>query len=208
MNEVRETETDRRRGPKLVAIFATLALPLVVVGKAVAASMVEYALLLVAVLLLAATSYEGPSAPNHQGIVTLQNHLQTDAQEAAFFHLHGNRRKEITALGKTLAAANGLVGLASTCTDCADAEADLQLIVRLASELQARAQQNACNPDGVVDGQEACDPSANPSGCPILVLPSFCNDDCECAIVPTGPVPCDLPFPAECDDACQCQPAS
>jgi len=208
MDDAREAEMDRRRGPKLVGIVATLTLTLVVVGKAVAATMVEYALLLVAVLLLAATSFEQPGSRNHNAIVTIQDHLATAAQDAAFFHLHGDRSKEIVALTKALGAANGLVGLTSTCRDCGDAQTDLQQIIQLADRLKARAVLNACNPNGIVDGQEACDPSANPTGCPILTLPSFCNDDCECVGVPTEPVPCDLPFPAECNDACQCEPAS
>jgi hypothetical protein len=98
--------------------------------------------------------------------------------------------------------------LTSACDDCGDLRDNIQQVIDLAAGLRARALHNTCTPDGIVGSSEQCDPLAQPSGCPVLTLPSFCNDDCECQVVPTEPVPCDLPFPATCDDACQCQPIS
>ncbi len=199
------TVTKRKIGPWVVGGASTVALTVIVVGKAIAASMVEYALLLVAVLLLAATVQTSP--PRQEGFVKVLDQLQAASEGAARAHLNGDRHAELAGLAKTTGAVHALLGMTGSCEDCGDLRTDLQqisqIVLGLKDALRAAA---SCNPDGVVSTNEQCDPLADPTGCPIRTFPTFCDENCQCATALPTTVPCTFPFPAECDADCDCEP--
>ena len=202
---IASTATQRKLGRWLVGGASVLALTLIVTGKAIAASMVEYALLLVAVLLLAATVQSSP--PPNEGFVNVLSHLQAASEGAAQAHLNGDRHGELAGLAKTTGAVHALLGMTASCDDCGDVRSDLQqisqIVLGLKDSLRAAA---SCNPDGVVSANEQCDPLADPTGCPIRTFPTFCDENCQCATALPTTVPCTFPFPAECDADCNCEP--
>ena len=181
-------------------------LTLLIAGKALAASMAEYGLLLALIAVVCISAISVPPAPDGHGLHAAATHLQAYAEGAALAHLNGKHGKESAGLGKVLASAKAMLATTTTCSAYDALTPKLQQIMQVATQLKARAAHPTCKPDGVVSAKEQCDPLANPTGCPILILPSFCNDDCICAPVPSQPVPCDLPFPAACNSGCQCQP--
>jgi hypothetical protein len=191
----------------VVAAACVFVLTLAIAAKALAVSMAEYALLLALIAVALTVTLPLPVPPNAHGLHAAASHLQAYAEGAAVAHLNGKRSKESAALGKVLGGAKAMLAVTSTCSADDELTTRLQQIQQVATQLKARAAHPTCKPDGVVGDKEQCDPLAHPTGCPILTLPSFCNDDCACAAVPSQPVPCDLPFPAACNAACQCQPS-
>jgi hypothetical protein len=192
--------------PRLLASASVFVLTLLIAGKALAVSMAEYALLLALIAISLAISVTVPTTSDGHGLHAAVTHLQAYAETAALAHLNGKRGKESAGLGKVISAAKSMEKVTSTCRAYDELTPRLEQIQNVATQLKAQATHSKCKPDGVIGEHEQCDPLAQPTGCPILTLPSFCNDECACAPVPTQPVPCDLPFPATCNTACQCLP--
>lgn len=193
------------RDSRIFAASGVFVLSLLVAGKALAVSMAEYALLLALIAISLSIAAVVPVDPHGHGLHAAVTHLQANAEAAALAHLEGNRHRESAGLSKTIGAAKNLMKQTSSCRAYDELTTDLQKIVDAAGTLKARAAHpTTCKPDGVIGEHEQCDPLANPTGCPILTLPSSCDDECVCA--GTQPVPCNLPFPATCSVACQCQP--
>jgi len=166
--------------------FLCTALLFLPVPKASAASMVEYALLLVAVLLLAASAQDADLPPGSQVVI---NQLDLSVEGARAANLVGNRAAELSRLSKAIGAAEALMGMTSACGECGDLRDDLQQIIGQAALLKTQAvgASGTCNPTGILQPTEQCDPLAIPSGCPVnATAVTYCSDECTCqiAIVP------------------------
>jgi len=166
----------------LLLCFAGTALFLCLVAKAAAASMVEYALLLVAVLLLAASARQAPLPPATPLLVA---QLETAAEGARAANIVGNSVAEISRLSKAIGAAEALMGMTSACSDCGDLRATLQQVIGYAALLKTSAvgASGSCQPNGFVQPTEQCDPLAVPNGCPVnATAVTYCSDECRCEI--------------------------
>src|SRR5262249_14594063 len=130
----------RAAGPRVVRVVGVAAFTIAMAGKVFAASMVEYALLLVAVLLLAESSPLQQGGPSTEAVHAVTAELTTAAQDAAEAHLNGNRTQEIAGLAETIGLAKGALALASQCDACGDATAEIQQVLDIATHLKARAQ--------------------------------------------------------------------
>lgn len=166
--------------PSLRFLLATtlLLLPL----KAIAASMVEYALLLVAVLLLAASTYQ--QVPPGWSVVI--GHLQADVVAARDANQEGDQVNELINLSKAIGATRALLGMTVACDGCGTARTTLQEILGRLSRLKTEAvgASESCHPNGLVQPNEQCDPTASPTGCPVTTELTFCDDTCRCVPVP------------------------
>jgi hypothetical protein len=180
-------------------VFFTVAMA----SKVLAVSMAEYGLFL-AILAIVSIADIGP---NTNGAKSVLGELQAAAQHASLAHLNGNRTQEIAGLAETMGLTKAMLALTAGCDACGEQTADLQQLLDVATHLKAVAQggTGTCKPDGVIGRKEACDPLAQPSGCPTTTFDTFCDDACEC-VSPPSTTPCDFPFPTECDAQCNCTP--
>jgi Flp pilus assembly pilin Flp len=172
-------------GPWLVAALCVLVLT-AAMPQTASATAVEYAVMLALILVTCITDVSASGLPQDGAALNaITAQFQTAANAAALANSEGDRAKEISRLGKTLGAAEALMGMTSSCDTCDDLRTHLQQIIGLAALLKSRALGvgGACNPDGVIQGGEQCDPLAVPTGCPVLTVPSFCSDECQCEIV-------------------------
>jgi len=172
-------------GPWLVAAVCVLVLTPAMPQKA-AATAVEYAVMLALIIVVSITAIDELSQ-NPAALNALITQFQAAAAGAALANTDGNRPKEIGGLGKTIGLAEALMGLTSPCNTCDTLRTQLQQIIGIAAFLkgQALGVASTCNPDGVIEDGEQCDPLIQPNGgCPILTVPSFCNARCQCEISP------------------------
>jgi hypothetical protein len=145
------------------------------------AGLVEYPFILALIEILVIIVPEGTPG----GVVG--NQLLTAVEGAALANSEGNRPKEISRLGKVIGLAEALMGITSSCGDaCGALRGDLQQVIGIAANLKSLALGvvASCHPNGVIQGNEQCDPLAVPTGCPVLILPSFCSDECQCVLTP------------------------
>lgn len=142
------------------------------------ATAVEYAVMLALIIVVTITAI----TQQGNGSNVVLRHLQSAVESAQFANGNGDQRMEFTNLSRAIGAAKALMGMTSSCDDCGDARAALQGIIGLAAERRASVfgASAGCNPNGVIDPGEQCDPLANPTGCPITTFPLFCNDLCQC----------------------------
>ena len=162
--------------------FLCAALLFLPVPKASAASMVEYALLLVAVLLLAASAQDADLPPGSQVVI---NQLDLSVVGARAANLVGNRAAELSRLSKAIGAAEALMGMTSACGECGDLRNTLQQIIGHAALLKTSAvgASGTCQPNGIIGPNEQCDPLAKPTGCPVNTTAlTYCSDDCLCEL--------------------------
>jgi hypothetical protein len=183
----------------------TIVFTLTMASKVLAARMAEYALLLF--LIAISLSVQGPTGPKDNGASSVLGQLRAAGEHAAAAHLNGNRTQEIAGLAETMGLTKAMLAITGSCDTCGDLRSDLQQILDVATHLKAVAQggTGTCKPDGVIGRHEACDPLAQPSGCPITTFETFCDDACECTSPPSQ-IFCDFPFPTECDAQCNCTP--
>jgi hypothetical protein len=181
MAEIIKTQRGHALGSWRRAVVCAVALTLVTVGKAVAATLAEYGLLLALIAIAIPLGLEG-QAPLHQ--------LQTAIEAAQAANATGNQRQELSHLSKAIGLEEALMAINASCGACGDLEADLQELIGLTSKLRARVLITpGCKPDGVVAANEECDPLAVPTGCPTGSIPTFCNDLCQCEEVATTTTP-------------------
>ena len=131
----------------------------------------------VAGVLYAANHGSGPQVVLDQLEAAVQGAL--DAKQA------GNRRVEFSRLAKAIGAAESLMRMTSSCdTRCDDLRSDLQTLIGMLAHAKSFLLAVAtCNPNGVIQGNEQCDPLAVPTGCPIATTVTFCNEECRCQAV-------------------------
>jgi hypothetical protein len=144
--------------------------------KAVAASMVEYALLLFAVLIVAATPLEKPPAAT-----TTKERLVTSVQNASLAAEAGDRSTELAWIGSASGATSALIGFTAPCEEenCETVRDMGQEILGLLARRKSALVGGSCG-NGVIEGLKQCDPSAVPTGCETTTAPSFCSTDCLC----------------------------
>ncbi len=166
-------------GPWLVAALCVLLLTFTTPRKAEATA-VEYAVMLALIIVVCITAITDRSSQNEWSVVGKQ--LTAAATDAAAANSAGDQTKEASRLSKTIGAAKAMMGITTSCDNCDEVRTDLQQIIGLAELLRSRARGvvSACNPDGVIDPNEQCDPLAVPTGCPVLTFPTFCSDQCLC----------------------------
>ena len=165
-------------GPWVVAALCALLLTYASPRKAEATA-VEYAVMLALIIVVCITADVPPSKSTSESWSVVGNQLITAANGAADANSAGDQSREISRLSKAIGAADALMGMTSSCDDCNQASSDLQEIIGLAGLLKARALGVAACPEG----SEQCDPLAVPTGCPIAIVPTFCNDECMCVPV-------------------------
>ncbi len=124
--------------------------------------------------------------PGSQVVV---NQLATSVEGARTANMVGNRVAELSRLSKAIGAAEALMGMTSDCDECGDLRDALQQIIGQAALLKTSAvgASGTCNPNGILQPNEQCDPLAIPSGCLInATAVTYCSDECRCeiAIVP------------------------
>lgn len=163
----------------LVALLcvALFALP---VPRASAVSLAEYALLLGLIAIFGAEFQPAPGS----GVVIDQLVAAVEGARAA--SIVGNSTAELSRLSKAAGAAQALLGMTASCSDCTDARTALQQIIgRLAFfKTSIIGASGSCNPNGIVQPNEQCDPLAINTGCPTnATLPLYCSDECTCEIV-------------------------
>lgn len=171
-------------GPWLVGLLCVLVL-VATTPREAAAGLVEYAviLFLTAVVAIVFLELEGVN----QGSPVVLGQLETAVNGAALANSEGDPHTEITKLSKAMGAAEALMGMTASCDDCADLRSDLQQIIGLLALLKSQALGvvTTCEPNGVIQGNEQCDPLAVPTGCPTSTTEFiFCNDECQCQGIP------------------------
>jgi Flp pilus assembly pilin Flp len=172
--------TNKPRRLRLVRILgiALLLLPL----KALA-GLTEYALILalIAIIAIAALKLNLPL-----GSQLVIDQLTTSIEGARAANIVGNSTAELTRLSKAAGAAQALMGMTAACSDCGDFRATLQQIIGQIALLKTSiaGASGTCNPNGIVQPNEQCDPLAINTGCPTnATLPLYCSDECTCEIV-------------------------
>jgi len=173
-------------GPWLVAALCVLVLTPAVPQKADATA-VEYAVMLALIIVVCVTAVS-PLGINSEAWGAIGGQFQTAAGGAELANTEGDWPKEISRLSKTIGAAEAMMGLTSSCDDCGELRNNLQQIIGTASLLKSRAigVVASCNPNGVIEGNEQCDPIAVPTGCPTSTTQFlFCNDECQCQGIAT-----------------------
>jgi len=169
----------------LVALLcaALIALP---IPRASAVSLAEYPLLLTLILILADEVQSAGVTPGSKVVID-QLVLAVEGARAAA--IVGNSTAELSRLSKAAGAAQAILGMTASCSDCTDARATLQQIIgRLALfRTSIVGASGSCNPNGIVQPNEQCDPLAPTTGCPTNTIElTYCSDECICevAIVP------------------------
>ncbi len=146
-----------------------------------AATLAEYGLLLalIAVVCIGAL-FETP----HGNAVLTQLVDAVDGARQA--NSEGDTIHEFARVSKALGAAHALMGMTSACDGCDTLRNGLQEIIgRLAAfKADIIGVAHACHPNGIIQPNEQCDPLAVPTGCPITIELTFCNDECRCQPVP------------------------
>jgi hypothetical protein len=114
------------------------------------------------------------------GSVVLFRQLQTALEGARAANIVGNPTAELSRLGKAIGASEALLGMTSACDACGRLEDTLQQVIGHLALLKANlvGVSSTCNPNGIVQPNEQCDPLAIPSGCPAAA--TFCSDECRC----------------------------
>src|SRR5438477_9297221 len=164
-------------GPWLVGgLCALVLLTSAAPPKADAATMAEYGLLLalIAVVCIGAL-FEAPPGQ------VVRNQLQAAVEGARLARSEGDQHKEVGRLSKAIGAAEALMGMTSSCDGCDELRGGLQQIIGQLTLFKSEALgvSGTCNPNGVVQGNEQCDPLAVPTGCPTNTLEvRFCNVEC------------------------------
>ncbi len=166
----------------IVSLSATL---LFLPSSKASAGLIEYGFLLewLANVIDAISKVEPP-----QGSQVVIDQLDAAIEGARAANLVGNRVMELSRLSKAIGAAEALLGLTSACTNCGDLRETLQQIIGQAALLKTSAvgASGACQPNGVIEPNEQCDPLAIPTGCPVnTTAVTYCSDECLCQIVPS-----------------------
>jgi hypothetical protein len=161
----------------VVIVWLLLLAPLKVL-----AGLTEYAIILALIAIIAIAALILP--PGSKEVID-QLHSSIVAAQAA--NSSGIQRRELSSLSKAIGTAQALMGMTASCDACGEVRTDLQAIIGLATKLRARLLKpsGGCNPDGVIESGEICDPLASPTGCPITSIPTFCDDTCDCEAIAT-----------------------
>jgi hypothetical protein len=173
------SKTQRSPGAMLRVLLCA-ALLLTPVPRATATP-VEYDILFALIIVVCLPALEAVDLPSGSAVVIDQ--LTTAIEGARAANIVGNTSAELSRLSKALGAVQALMGMTSSCSDCADARAALQQVIGQAALLKTRiiGASGSCNPNGIVQPNEQCDPLAIPSGCAIsLTTVTYCSDECRC----------------------------
>ena len=151
------------------------------------ATAVEYTVWLALILVACLPLANEAGLPAGSDVVI--NQLTVAAEGARAANIVGNSTAELTRLSKAVGAAQALLGMTSACSDCGELRSVLQQIIGMAAVLKVRivGASGTCNPNGIVQPNEQCDPLAIPSGCPISpTAATYCSDECRCeaSIIP------------------------
>jgi hypothetical protein len=144
---------------------------------------VEYTVFLALIIVACLPLVNEADLPQGSGVVVDQ--LVTAAEGARAANIVGNSTAELTRLSKAIGAAQALMGMTAACDDCTDLRATLQQIIGQAAVLKTRiiGASGTCNPNGIVQPNEQCDPLAIPSGCSVSsTATSYCSDECRCEV--------------------------
>jgi Flp pilus assembly pilin Flp len=146
------------------------------------AGLVEYAIILalVAIVVIAIVN-----DPGNKAFGVVANQLQNAANDANDASEKGDRDKFIGSNSKVIGLAEALIGIISSCDtrSCGDLRTDLQQIIGLGAlfKSQVLAVSRSCQPNGVLQPFEQCDPLIQPNGgCPITIEETFCSEACQC----------------------------
>jgi hypothetical protein len=175
----------KRVGPvrPLLVGLVSASLVLLPVYKA-SAGLVEYAIILPLITIIAlGIEGHGDLPP---GSHVLVDQLEVSIEEARAANLLQNRTAELSRLSKGIGAAEALLGMTSACNDCEDLRGTLQQVIGQAAALKTHVvgASGTCHPNGVLEPNEQCDPSAVPTGCPVTIELTYCSDECRCVPVP------------------------
>jgi hypothetical protein len=143
---------------------------------------------LAALLLLGSGAVAGFGA-QHTGAQMVFDQLQAAVEGARLAESEGIHPKEIGQLGKAIGAAEALMGMTSSCGGaCDDVRSTFQNIIGILARVKSKLLgiSRSCQPNGVIQPNEQCDPLAAPTGCPTSATAFlFCTDECQCqGIVP------------------------
>src|SRR5207248_2634890 len=167
--------TTKKLRPALIA-FLCAGLVLSPIPRASATAVADYGPLLVLIVILISAPVQQVDLPQGSKIVT--NQLETAVQAARAASLVGNSTAEFSRLSKAIGAAQALMGMTSACSDCGEVRDILQQIIGQASVLKTRiaGASGSCNPNGIIQPNEQCDPLAIPSGCPVnATAATYCS---------------------------------
>ena len=170
--------------PLLIALLSA-SLLVAPVQKA-SADLIEYALV-VALIAFAATVGSKLDLP--PGSVFVLRQLRTAVEGARAANIVGDPAAEHSRLSKAAGATEALLGMTADCEDCSQLQDTLQQILGHVALLKTSivGVSGTCNPNGIVQRNEQCDPLAIPSGCPTTRGGvTYCSDECRCetSIVP------------------------
>ncbi len=132
-----------------------------------------------------------PPTVNPHAWGMLLNQLKTSIDDASAADSEGDWPKVIGSLGKAGGKAEALMGMVTPCDSCDDVKEMLQDVIGIIALNKSRiVGSERCHPDGIVQGNEECDPLAKPTGCPTdpqRNLNFYCNDECQC--IESNPIP-------------------
>jgi hypothetical protein len=165
---------------KLVGVVC---ITLLIVPLKAIAGLTEYALILALIAIIAIAALKLPLPPGASLVV---DQLSTAVEGARAANIVGNSTTELTRLSKAIGSAQALLGMTAACAECGEFRNTLQQIIGQAALLKTRiaGATASCNPNGIVQPNEQCDPLAINTGCPTnAILPLYCSDECTCEIV-------------------------
>jgi hypothetical protein len=145
-----------------------------------------------AVLLLAvggAVGKEEVYGANRLAAQSAFDQLSTAAAGAIIAESGRDRPQELSQVSRAIGAAEALIGMTPSCGEtCDDVKSSLQHVVGILARAKSKltGPPKSCQPNGIVQPREQCDPLAVPTGCSTSSTPVlFCNAECQCrGIVP------------------------
>jgi Flp pilus assembly pilin Flp len=172
-----------RTRKRIRSILLGFLLVFVVVPKAIA-GLIEYALILQLIAIIAISVMDAHTPPGFQTVV---DQLQVSVDGARAAAIDGDRIAELSRLSKAVGTSDALMGMMAACTDCDSLRATLQQVIGQLSALRVAAGGGSatCHPNALIQPNEQCDPLAIPTGCPTnATLPIYCSDECTCQVTP------------------------
>jgi hypothetical protein len=163
-------------------LIGLVCITLLIVPMKAIAGLTEYSVVLALIAIIAISLPQLNLSPAADVVV---DQLSTAVEGARAANIVGNSTAELTRLSKAIGAAQALMGMTSACSDCSEVRDALQQIIGQAALLRTRiaGASGSCNPNGIVQTHEECDPLAIPSGCPASpTAVTYCSDECRCEV--------------------------
>jgi hypothetical protein len=126
--------------------------------------------------------------PNRLAAQRAFDQLSTAAAGAIVAESGRDRPQELSRVSQAIGAAEALMGMTPSCDTCDDVKSSLQHVVGILARAKSKltGHTTSCQPNGIIQPKEQCDPLAVPTGCSTSSTPAlFCNAECQCkGIVP------------------------